>query len=53
MDLQALSEMARSAWVVWLMILFVGIVFWAFRPKNKDRFERDGKIPFADDEDGD
>jgi cytochrome c oxidase cbb3-type subunit 4 len=53
MDLQALSETARSAWVVWLMVLFIGIVYWAFRPKKRDRFENDAKPPFADDENGD
>lgn len=50
MDLSALSEAVRPMWVVWLVILFVGIVFWAFRPKNKKRFEKDGEIPFAEDE---
>ncbi len=52
MDVEALSETARSAWVVWLMVLFGGIVFWAFRSKNKNRSETDAKSPFADDEDG-
>ena len=52
MDLIEISEMAKSGWVVWLMILFVGIVFWAFRPKNKQRFEEDAKIIFKDDENG-
>lgn len=53
MDLEALARAAGSAWVIWLLILFVGIVFWAFRPKNKRRFEKDGKIPFRDENDGD
>lgn len=48
MDLTELYETARSLWVVWLMILFLGIVFWAFRPKNKKRFEEDARIPFKD-----
>ncbi len=48
MDLTALYETARSLWVVWLMILFLGIVFWAFRPKNRKRFEEDARIPFKD-----
>ena len=51
MDFQSLSETARSAWVVWLMILFGGILFWAFCAKNKNGSESDGKLPFADDED--
>jgi cbb3-type cytochrome oxidase subunit 3 len=30
------------------MILFAGVVFWAFRPKNKKRFDDDAKIPFRE-----
>ncbi len=52
MDLTALSETASSLWVVWLMILFAGVVFWAFRPKNKKRFEDDAKIPFREENGG-
>jgi len=48
-DLDALLAWARSAWVVWLLILFVGVLFWAFRPKHKKRFEDDAEIPFRDD----
>ena len=51
MEVEALSDTSRSAWVVWLMVLFGGILFWAFRAKNKNRSETDGKLPFADDED--
>lgn len=49
MDWQQILEVVRSLWVVWLMILFIGIVFWAYRPKNKKRFEEHGRIPFKDD----
>jgi len=49
-DLQAISEIIRPYWVVWLLILFLGVLFYAFRPKNKDRFESDGQIPFKNDE---
>jgi cytochrome c oxidase cbb3-type subunit 4 len=27
---------------------FVGIVAWAYSPRNKARFERDGRIPLDD-----
>ena len=40
MNLAEFYEIVRSLWVVWLMILFAGIVFWAFRPKNKQRLRR-------------
>lgn len=52
MDIGSISEAARSLWVVWLMALFVGVLFWAFRPKNKDRFEDYGTIPFKDEKNG-
>ena len=50
MDLATITEIARSLWVVWLMVLFGGIVFWAYRPKNKKRFEEDGNIIFKNDD---
>jgi cbb3-type cytochrome oxidase subunit 3 len=34
------------------MILFLGVVFWAFRRRNKKRFEQDAMIPFKDDNGG-
>lgn len=49
MDIQMIADFARQAWVVWLMIVFLAIVFWAFRPKNAKRFEEDANIIFKDD----
>jgi cytochrome c oxidase cbb3-type subunit 4 len=43
------SEFLRSLWVVWLMLIFLGIVAWAFWPGHKKRFEDDANIPFRDD----
>ncbi|AVM75880.1 cbb3-type cytochrome oxidase subunit 3 [Magnetospirillum gryphiswaldense] len=51
MTLEAISEFFRSLWGVWLMVLFLGIVFYAFRPRNKDRLEEYGNIPLRDDDD--
>ncbi len=53
MDLATLVEGMRSLWLVWLILLFAAIMFWAFRPKNKRRFEDDARIPFKDDQGGD
>jgi len=39
----------RSAWVVWMMILFVGIVVWVLRPSNRQRFRDASQIPLSDD----
>ncbi len=52
MDLAGISEVARSLWVVWLMILFGAVLFWAFRPKNRKRFEEAARIPFKDEDGG-
>ncbi len=46
---QAVYEILRPYWVVWLMMLFVGIIWWAFRPRNRD-LERHGSIPLNDDD---
>ncbi|MCW9035646.1 MAG: cbb3-type cytochrome c oxidase subunit 3 [Alphaproteobacteria bacterium] len=48
--MQSISEFVRPYWVVWLMGIFLGILFWALRPKNKDRFEQDAQIPLKDDD---
>lgn len=50
MDLNAITQFLREFWVVWLMLLLGAIVFWAYRPKNKKRFEDDARIPLKDDE---
>ena len=52
MDMTTIVEVARSLWVVWLVVLFGSIVFWAFRPKNKKRFEEDANIIFKNDKNG-
>lgn len=53
MDLATIVEGLRSLWLVWLILLFGAIMFWAFRPKNRRRFEDDARIPFKDDQGGD
>lgn len=52
MDLTELYTAARSLWVVWLMILFIGIIWWVYRPKNRRRFEEASKIPLREDDGG-
>ena len=42
-------QFLREFWVIWLMVLFGVVVWWAFRAKNKQRFEEDARIPFKDD----
>ena len=48
-DLNEWIGWARSLWVLWLMLLFVVIVAWVYRPGNRKRFEKNAKIPLEDD----
>lgn len=41
----------RSLWMVWLFILFVGACVWAILPRNREKLEEQGRIPFKDDDD--
>jgi len=41
----------RQLWVLWFVVLFVGIVAWAFWPSNKARLEAQARIPLDDDRD--
>lgn len=52
MELLGIWEWAKTLWLVWLILVFVGIVFWVYRPKNKQKFEDASRIPFRD-ENGD
>ncbi|MBL0900239.1 MAG: cbb3-type cytochrome c oxidase subunit 3 [Reyranella sp.] len=49
MTLQSLGELLGSIWTVWAVLVFAGIAFWAWRPANRRRFEKDSHIPLNDD----
>jgi cytochrome c oxidase cbb3-type subunit 4 len=38
-----------SAWTIVVLVLFVGIVLWAYSGKRRQRFEEAGRIPFDED----
>ena len=49
--MEALRELAlwlRQLWIVWLMLLFVGIGVWVMWPGRKRELERHGRIPLED-----
>ena len=48
--METLYEWVASLWLVWLVILFVGIVAWAFWPKRKERLQRHADIPLRDED---
>ncbi len=42
----------HSLWTVLVLILFVGIVVWAYGGSRREGFEEAARIPLADDEAG-
>ena len=46
----SIISVLRSAWSVWMMIFFVGILGWAYWPRNKAKIESHAMIPLKDDE---
>jgi len=46
-------NLLRSLVTVASLAAFLGIVWWAYGPARKERFERDALLPFGDDEEDD
>ena len=45
-------NLLRALVTVAALVAFLGIVWWAYAPARKSRFERDALLPFGEDEDG-
>ena len=43
-------SLIQSVWTIVVLVLFIGIVIWAWSGKRKQRFEEAANIPFAEDE---
>ena len=50
---QDIYDFMRSAWVLWLMIIFCILVARAYWPSRKAKLETFGRIPLEDDCRGD
>lgn len=50
MDFEELYPLLRSLWLVWLVVIFVGIAAWVYWPSRKKKIEELGQIPLRDDE---
>ena len=37
---------------VFALVAFLGVIWWAYGPRRKTRFEEDGNLPFADEQVG-
>ncbi|MGB5439244.1 MAG: cbb3-type cytochrome c oxidase subunit 3 [Gammaproteobacteria bacterium] len=44
------SALIQSVWTIVVMVLFVGIVIWAWSGKRKQRFDEAANIPFDEDD---
>lgn len=45
-------NLLRSLVTVAAVAAFAGIVWWAYAPSRKARFEHDAQLPFAEEEEG-
>jgi cytochrome c oxidase cbb3-type subunit 4 len=43
-------NLLRSFITVAALAAFLGIVWWAYAPARKERFERDGRLPLEEDD---
>lgn len=41
----------QSIWTIVVMVIFLGIVAWAWSSKNQKHFEEAANLPFDDDDD--
>ena len=42
--------MFHSLWTVLLVIVFIGIIVWAFSSRRKQRFDAAARLPLEDDD---
>ena len=50
MEFDEFYRLVRSLWVVWLLLVFVGIIVWVMWPRRKKELEEQAMIPFKDDD---
>ena len=52
MDLDTVFRTSASFWLVWLIVIFAGLVFWTYRPRRKKEMDEYSRIPLRDDDEG-
>lgn len=40
------QELLRGLATIFCMLGFAGVIYWAYVPKNKQRFEQDARLAF-------
>ncbi len=48
--LETVYPAIRSLWVVWLVVIFLGIVAWVFWPSRRNKLQDQANIPLRDDQ---
>ena len=49
MDLMTLYDVLTPIWIVWFVLLFVGIVWWAYSKRRRASLQDHALIPFRED----
>jgi len=49
MDYNTIAEFAQTWGLVYMMVLFAGVLIYAFRPGAKKTFDRAAQIPLKED----
>ncbi len=52
MDLVTFYMTVRSYWIVWVMLLFVGMIVWVYWPNHRAAMDAHARIPLDDDAQG-
>ena len=47
--MESVLSWVYALWLLWLVLLFVGIVAWVFWPGRKRKLEEHGRIPLDED----
>jgi len=49
MDFETMRHLAHSWGLVYLFVVFVGVVIWTLRPSGRKHYEAAAKIPLKED----
>jgi len=50
MDYEAISTFSKSWGLVYMVVLFAGVVLYAFWPRNKATFDKAAHVPLEEDD---
>ena len=53
MEYEQVASISQVAALIFFIVLFAGVVLYAFWPGNKKRFDEAAKLPFEDDPESD